>query len=580
MARACAGLLPLMLFVILATSCHTADTVDPEALAPGEYFTIPAAQDIRDFREFFYNYAQDEMDEAEFIRTALIPDAGLYQFNKIDFKAIVDQFSTYRAEVAYRRSIFTPPKGVVPDPPASIPPMTLIVMPGIFSELAVGHIFSEAVDNYNSSFARLVRSKLAKADKKYTRDYHFSLEKLKNVDVPLTDLVRAGSIDDRRGRPLVKVIFLLPKFGSLESVGKIEDRYATHKRRLDKFFNVVGVQPRVYISGHSRGAAIALDFVSRISKDKKAEDWAKEIEGFVSFNGALFGSHYANAYFDPKQRPYKLHKPISAMKRLRAKDNAAVSLQNRNKMLQDLFSLAKEYLFEQEYKSEPWISLVPDVTAGLKIARTFEAQFAPNSYFGDYDRHIRRINIATIAMENAIRELTHTSRLKWWSTHTLPTNLVYLSVSSTMPSPFAPKQRPTPWQQSLVEAYSMQRDSLDYAILRGFYYDYFKDARVTLNDGLVGVHEGTFWPELHRKMNPKQQPYEATPIALFNSHHFAVAYAQTTTDNEGDANPFPRKAFLKALAHYTAARLVAPRGREAPAAMKPKAPPLFPKKNP
>jgi pimeloyl-ACP methyl ester carboxylesterase len=410
-------------------------------------------------------------------------------------------------------------------------------------------VFPEAVDQQNSAYARFVNKQFARASSDLKRDQHYSLKHRGPIEAPLKELVRYGSIDYAAGNPLINVVFLFPKFGSLESFGNIEDHYSYYKRRLDKFFAIIGTPKKIYLSGHSRGGPIGLHLLSRLQDDPEAKGWSKRIRGFVAFNGALFGSSFTNAYFDPTLPANQIRKQVLALAKLEAKNEVLVSVRNRLQILDNSIPLAAGLVFSKAYEKEDFGISLPDIFTGARIAEDFRKQVGGDRVLGDYAGHIARLKIMATAIDECMRSLTYKVRTKWWETHTLPTNIKYYSFSATMPSPLM-KSKPTKWQKSFMKSKMLDGDTVDYKILRGLYYDFYSDRHVSLSDGLIGVHESTFWPKLHQSLNPKQKLYESEILGLFGIHHFALTYARTASDDVDSKHPFPRATFLKTLAQY------------------------------
>ena len=501
------------------------------------------------FRSIFYHFAKNDISYRNFLRLALVPDSELYRAPQTSFDAIHDYVKQFKPETYYRRSLQFPPPKVARLRKIGLPPMTLVVVPGTVSELAMGSIFPEATENKSSDFARSCAQKIGNSQK----DRSYLLAELGEVEAPLGEFFQCGSIDDSQGQAVINVVVLFPKLGSLESIGRIEEHYTYYKRRLDKFFSLMGPLPRIYLSGHSRGTAIALDMLSRVVNDDSAQEWVKQIEGFVALDGVVNGIHWGDAWFNPRQRPYKFHQAISQMTTLKEHDGLIGSMRNRSRMAEYMVPLGLEFFFNQGFDHEPGVTMFPDIMAGLGLVMDIDEQLRiRESYFGDYARHIRRIRVGAASLEDAILSLTHKERLDWFKTHTLPTNIRYYSFNSTIFSPVFKDDGMNKWQKALFESPFFNTNGADYALLRGFSYDYYGESRVGINDGFVGIHDGTFWPELHRKLNPAQKPYKAIPLGLFATHHTGLAYSHFLTTGSMESNPFPRKAFLRALAYFTA----------------------------
>lgn len=537
------------LAIVTIVGCASNAIHAPELAASAPRAKI--AEEAALFRELLYAQCRDSWTREDFARTVLLPDAALYAPNQTSFKAITRHVAKRRPEEFLRNSVGSPPRGTASKLAASArPPVTLIVIPGLSHEAASSPLFPEVLDSERSSFARQVARKLAAASRGKRMDRRYSLADLKEIAVPLDEVVQTGSLDDANGQPLVQLIHLHNVMGSLESYGRIEDLYPIYKRRLDKLFGIIGPTPRLYVVGHSRGAPIGLDLVARLAADPSAKEWAKDVEGYVALNGALFGSHYANAFFDPTKQPYRaLSRHLAALRRLDEDAGIIGSIVNRHTIMTSLVSMGAELTLNPHLRKEDW-SYPPLPLSAVAQAKGFEMQLKPHaSYFGDYPRFIRRVKTLVDAAETAIRDLTHESRLKWWATHKIPSRLRYLTFSSTMASPVTDR-RIDRWQAALLDAPAAGRGLIEYQLLRAFYNGYYDDAGVALNDSLTGVHEGSFWPDLHRRLNPEQEPYRATPLGLFGGSHLAIAYAYAVGAEADKSYTFPRTKFLLALAQY------------------------------
>jgi hypothetical protein len=543
-------------FVFLG--CSSAEKVIAPSSLKGDLKSStddPRVAEALKFRALF-NRLLGKMSKQEFSRLSFSPESTLVHAPQSSLGDIESFFRKFTPEYFYKRS--TGPdsnefneKRFLRKLHFHDAPITLIVMPGFSSEFAYGPAFTEAVSNEESSFSRLVRLRMSKKEKVY--DQRYSLSHLGYIKVPLEDLVRFGSIDDSDGQAIVNVIFLHPELGSLETFGRLEDLYPTYKRRLDKFFDIIGNQKNIFISGHSRGAAIALDFIAKSfdgnTPAKSAHDWVKEVKGFVGFNGALYGSHYAEAYFNKRRDPYIFRVNFGQMKSLREDISIADSITNRNIILGNLIDMGIEIMFRADVEKEETSFNLPDITLGIKRYGQAREMFSADAVLLGYPDHIQKVKKFAQEMDAAIHNLKHVERLSWWQKHELPTHLKYFTLSATLPGPII-KNNESPWRMSLLQAPSMGRQDLDYHLFRRFYYDYYEQSKISLNDGLVGVHESTIWTKLHQRLNPRQKPYESNFLGLFATHHTAMVYGLLTTDDYEDRNPFPRRALLAALGYY------------------------------
>lgn len=526
------------------------DRDSPQELDPGGSSNAEALT----FRSLFFRAVRDSVSQRRFAHMVLYPAKDLFTAPQTSFQAIDRHYQKILPEKLLLKSLKTPPKPVdLPQLKTQKNPPTLVVIPGAFSEFAYGTIFSEAVDNKNSEFAQFVRKKMRNAAESDKIDRHYQLSALKEVSAPLDDLVRVGSIDNSAGESLINVIFLFPKFGSLESLWTVEEHYSYYKRRLDKFFRIVGDLPQVYISGHSRGGAIALDFLARNAKDPEAQGWTKNIKGFVGFNGALMGIHFADAWFDETKRSNILRKETLQFKTLEEKNEIFASIINREKIVTSLGAVGKELAFGGSNPFEPTAFNRPDLTAGIHFIRQIEEQLQPESVFGDYRSYIKRLKRGAEAIDECLRSLTHKVRIDWWKKNTLPPHLKYYTFVATMHSPLG-KDGLSWAQKSLKNSPYYQNQSLDYTIWRKIYTEHHASGAVALLDGPVAAHEGSIWPEWHRQENPQQAPYRSTILGIFGTHHMGLTYALGAGDDQDGVNPFPRRALLITLARYLGSR--------------------------
>ena len=538
--------------LVLLSACSPAhEPVNPLTLKASRPHQPPQAS-AASFRDAFFRNLAPRDARRDFARMVLVPDAQLYKADQGDFDKLESHVRRWQPEDLLRRSIAEPPRpAALAAAPrgATGPRLTIVVIPGLASEFVAGDLFSEVVSNSRSAYAREVAKAFARAATRQRVDHHYSLAKLGEVEAPLLDLIKVGSIDDESGNPVVQVIAMHPMLGSLESLGTIRDYYPIFKRRLDKYFAIVGTPSLLYLSGHSRGANLALDFLSRYRADPDSKAWTSQIAGLVALNGAMFGSSYADAFYQKGQRPQRFHQQLADLTRLKETDSITGSWDNRWRSSGDLLSLANEMLFgTRVFGEDDWTMPSLDLKFGLPFLRRFDEQLQTESYFSDYPLHIRRVKRLATAAEVAIRELTHNTRLNWWRQHTIPAELFYGSLSAVMASPESEKRSPDLWQRALGEGPAMGRQDLDYTVMRDFNYDYVQQSHITLNDGLVGIHESTFWPTLHQRLNPKQAPYQAAPLAVFGGTHMAIVYPSIASEDEDHANRFPRRALLRTLA--------------------------------
>ena len=209
-------------------------------------FSIASARVKQDettrlFRDIFHTYLQDDAASATLQTQDLIllpPDAivrpplGLQGPDPL--KAILKAHSRFSADDLYQRGLALAPRTIpqLEQVFASSGPITIIVVPGIYGEF-FGDPFSEILAA-GGTFKNRWQERLREI-----HDYSYSLEKLDDEDVTLDQVIDIASIDDARGQPLVNMIYLKPRLGSLETLGSSERVIDIYLRRLNKLFKAL-----------------------------------------------------------------------------------------------------------------------------------------------------------------------------------------------------------------------------------------------------------------------------------------------------------------------------------------------------
>jgi pimeloyl-ACP methyl ester carboxylesterase len=544
------ALIGRLIWLVLALGCTSARVpVDPSNLKSHSADCKSSTPDAVFFRSLLANATRGRISPENFDRLLLMPEEGFYRPDQRSFASIAQFYRRYTPEDLYKSSLCSRDSVSTSIRVEDNASMTLVVLPGFMSEFLPESLFPEVVDSGSSSFGRESRRALQDAPSSQKFDQVYSLAALKHISVPLSGLIRAGSIDDDRGNSRIRVIYLPQILGSLESVGNIERLYPIYKRRLDKFFALIGNQPNIFIAGHSRGAPIALDFLAKTFRDANRQPWTDSIRGLISFNGALFGSDFVDAYLNPNQRAYQLRDAIRSLSQLKGGYSPIESVSDRHTIISAMSKLITFVMGSEALKYEYWTPSSPDIFRGTMLMRLIQDQIKPYSYFRAYRDYILRIRTLAQAIDMAITNLSHKERLGWWEKNTLPTHLMYLSLASTMASP-AYQTLQNPYHRSLLESPYMDRNLIDHRFFRTIAYDYARVGDITINDGLIGVQDSSFWPEFHQRLNPKQGPYLATSLGIFGAHHLAMAYASITSKKPSDRNLFPRKELLESLASY------------------------------
>ena len=184
--------------------------------------------------------------------------------------------------------------------------LTIVIIPGIFSEFIDTKVFEEVFSKKTSSFRsswrkqlsryrKLIRAKESglKLQDRSDHDLQYSLQELGYVDRRIEDLIAVSSVDDKDGSSLINVITFKTERLSLESFGDTAVKADIFSRRLNKFFSILGVIPKnIAFLGYSRGTCVGLEMLSQAKKNKEA--WLPYVRAMISMGGVTYGSELAD----------------------------------------------------------------------------------------------------------------------------------------------------------------------------------------------------------------------------------------------------------------------------------------------
>ncbi|NRA46041.1 MAG: hypothetical protein HRU09_13905 [Oligoflexales bacterium] len=426
--------------------------------------------------------------------------------------------------------------------------ITIVLIPGIFGEFIDNRPFEDVLSKQDSNFSREWQEKLRSQSKSQQLGKVFNFKEMQIVESPLSELTSVGSIDDAQGEALVKLIYLRPLFGSLETLGDIANKRSIYQRRLSKVFGILGLPKDIYLMGYSQGANVALDFVSDLAEKSELYPWVENIKGVISLGGVLFGSELSNMARDKTELSHKLVSRLSQLAE-ELEDNPINWLKipgvvSRNSLRwKDLLVFLKE-VSSSLPQSQPLPQSPNFELAGLYqllikiVTQNFELQYT-RSYFKNISRFKHFINEA----KDAIFGMTTTSRFEWWKNHQLPTWVRYYAISGSMPDPSNDDGN-----SPLINHLSYGVKTADFRVLAPSYLDIFRRTKMRLNDSQVAIHQTLFWPKLHQELNPKQQDYQTHYLGVLGTHHWGFAFPSAFESNEHKDNPYPRTTILKSIA--------------------------------
>lgn len=436
-------------------------------------------------------------------------------------------------------------------------PATLIVVPGFFGEFVECRPFEAVLGNTDSAFHQACQPGLAGVD-----DRAYDLEARKEQQHRLDELVMTASYDDIRTRkPLVNVILLYPRRGTLETLGDISDAADIYLRRLDKAFQVIPESrtKNLFLLGYSQGAPVALDLLVKARADASRHPWAARIKGMISLAGVVYGSGLADqAIQDDRSSEHEL---LRIMKDLSESlevdedgdtenDKAEKKLRNTGRWTSAVAKLAQIAVtgppappgLEREVEHADAI----DLGYLFRTVKSVLFDMFKLDEAGEYFDNVRRFKVLARAAIVGAEGLSTASRLDWWRTHVVPSDVVYFSVAGSMPDAMRKGAPALPFLKSPY--YGMK--TADYPGLRKSFYGLFETSGVELNDSQVTVPKARFWPELSRHLNPAQPRFRAHFMGVVGTHHWGVALHGVAQSRHDKRNHFPRTVLLEAMAAF------------------------------
>ncbi len=433
-------------------------------------------------------------------------------------------------------------------------PMTIVIIPGVFGEFIETRAFDDVFSRKKSAYAKDVNGKFAdfrKLQKGGDTAPSYSLHALGNVDIPLDQLLTAGSIDDEDGNALVNVLLLNTPALSLESLGNISDKAQIFAARLDQYFRIVGVPERIMLVGYSRGAPVALDMMAA----PKVDDWRANVKAVVSLGGVIFGSALADSAKDPNSPAAK---QLAALKTL--KDSLVEKKTAFYGNSKAWYSFAKTMAkLNNPEGGTPTLEQAEAMFTnykGVDINSTGNLMFRYYKEFGlasplkDYVANIQRFKKLVDEVTEAVLGLNTEARLAWWRTHKLKTDGVrYYALAATMDDPTTSRLG----NKLMSNPYTYDPDSYDQKFLTTSYSDYYKASGAAVNDSQVSALRTHVWPGLVERLNG-QRP-EGEFLGVLGTHHWGLALKVVSKMTNGKTNPFPRVELLKAVAAYEARKL-------------------------
>lgn len=453
-------------------------------------------------------------------------------------------------------------------PPKSIPglkealranPVTFISFPGMVSEFAATRPYEGALARTGSSAAVAWKKAIADhGDESAKSDEVYELDRLASHKVPIDKVVQVASIDDTDGSPLVRIVYLNPLWGSLETVAPMSESREIYLRRISKYFSICRIPSRVYFIGYSRGATVALDVLCAACVQDTRYAWAHSVGGVVSVAGTINGSKVSDDHISPppgsKSIMPRLVELVLSTKVLTKKmsltERTQVIAQNTAK-LTEAANLMRETKgpVDPGYACENNKAKWPDMPASWSMVKGVLTKLFHTSHgavFTEYSANITRLQVLVRRIQECLVDMTTERRMRWFQENEIPPDKKIVSLVATMWDASEPGK---PLSDQLKNGLAMNPQTADYTRHRNTFYKLFRGSGIQFNDGTVIANEAICSTPVSLACNASQKPFQSILLGVVSSHHWSVVLpcgikAQGVAVN----SPFPHDLLLLAFA--------------------------------
>ncbi len=552
------------------------------------------APTLHTFRDAFFAYANQQRGKpytaAEIQSLSYIPEEDVqnpipklgldFAANpEVAFNAMLDFYQTKKPSRQFANGQLIPIKPMK-DPNAIFAksgPVTIVIIPGIFGEMIDTAPFDEIYDLNETSTLRRAYDEQLKS--KQTKSRRLNLRNLRIEEVSLGEVVRAGSIDDQAGRPLVNVIFLKAHPGSLETFGTIAQNSELYKERLDTYFKLMGVPANGFtLLGYSRGALPALEMAADFTDERQLAKfpWGKKLTGMISHGGPLYGTPTADmigeklkpgvqSLVDSVPENNSIGKLVGALQEIARDLKSCAPGAARPEVMQQVIPNSLLWMkwvmpiAGYQAKNQPHPQLVIEGNAArqadpgrffnlLKSSTYNTINFVGPAFFDEYCANIDRFKSLVGHVYDGAATMKVANRMQWWRTRNLPDGFRIYTMAATQGDATVGGRM---WPNTRNKlAYDL--NSTDDVSLRTNYYDLLAISKIELNDGQVPYPYSHVWPELNIALNPHHKTLKSYEMAYMGGHHWAIAFRYAFPMEGSTGNPFPRVALMQAMANYIA----------------------------
>lgn len=426
-------------------------------------------------------------------------------------------------------------------------PLTIVLVPGIFGEFIKTRAFEEVLakpsqerDAFEASVAKAAAAKDTNAE-----DMTFDIKSLKPKSAKLDKLVHVGSIKDKSGQTVARVVLFYTSFMTLESMGGLKESAAMFNRRLEKYLAMTGPQDLAFI-GYSRGTVLGLEMLSQ-AKEKNAA-WLPSVRAMIGLGGVVWGSTLADDTENPESAIAKAVKAIRELRNSIDPNSATTTIKAWGSFLYTIAGLAPKLNEHPVTPNDPnlktsFLNSGVDSRSLLGLILVAGKSLGLNAPWTGFSENVRRFQSFVDAALDGTGQLTSRARIEWWKTHEIPKSVRYYSMTAAMANPELGETDKLAFETKIgysksFDDLSLLQNRLDYESLSG----------ASLNDSQVSVAQAMLLPKVAASLNPANSGLKSITLGVAGTHHWGLALQTVNAMADGRLNPYPREALLKALA--------------------------------
>ena len=426
---------------------------------------------------------------------------------------------------------------------------TLVVFNGSTSEYYRYRFLPSLFGNdpAESNIAQEFIKKAARQDSNINKDWHFSLKEMDHIEAPITQLLKVRQIEVTNGH-ILRIIDIEGPRGSLESIAPFDQRKELIVRRLQKYFKIMGTPKHLGFLGFSHGGLIQIKLAEYVISNKI--EGFENLEALVSWAGACWGvEHLRNQGIHGSigTAIFGLFRQLSQLSTERKDIHANLKLvANIARDLINTFRNDLKIEIEAERELIQGSIFDTDFLAYIKeLIHDFDIRI---KWKPGYELLIRAKSLGETFLA-AITELDPVEVERWYSEHTLPSDIKYYSLAVAQPM----SNINGPVDARLKHPWFLSK-GLTSRLLRVAHNELYYRYQVPYSDGFITTQSMNFSWEKHKKLNPRQEAYENIALGTVIGHHGTVIAPEILKTIDPSESPMPRRELFLSLASMLLSR--------------------------